>query len=670
MRRSSLHRDIPEAKAVGFRPVTVLRSGLTSRAIIIGLIGVVVTCFIVAWAELVTGVIMIGFLQLPPVIVALLFLLIIANKLVGRLKPEWRLTPPEIVTVYCMMLLASMVTSRGLLEDLIPMQVGLNYYANPTNKWEDIFFKHLQPWMVPWDLKGGAPQPISRDFFEGLKPGQPLPIKPWIAPTLAWLSLVGLVYAVFLALSAFLQRLWADNELLSFPLVQLPLEMISEEQSRAFLRNRVMWIGFAIPALVFGLNGLHCIYPAIPEMKVQIPLNQYFGSKPWIDMGYTTVFISFAAIGFFYLLPAELLLSLWLFFVVMRLQEAFGSMIGANPIGSPHCGARIWVGYQTAGAYFTLVAWMLIASWPRLKAMFAAARGKIDAGDRHELMPYRTALIVLVGGFVAIIAWCSGAGMSAWFAVVEFGIYIFVQSIIMARSTAEGGLPMTEGSFTPLDILGMLTRKSNPGPRNLAILAFMDCLFSRDLRGLTLTGFLDGQKLADGVKMRRRSLLPVFILGLVAAMVVGAFFHLYLPYTRGGLTMYSYVYQSNSIQFWNENAPLIESRGDFSFQPAIWFVVGVFVTGVLSYARRSLVWWPLHPLGYALCASWTALVFWFPMFVAWLLKTVIQRYGGVTVYTRARPFFLGLIFGEFTMAVFWTLISAIFHTQAPFFPWP
>ena len=629
-----------------------------------------VTCFIVAWAELVTGVIMIGFLQLPPVIVALLFLLIIANKLIGRLKPAWQLTPPEIVTAYCMMLLASMVTSRGLLEDLIPMQVGLNYYANPANKWEDTFFKFIQPWMVPWDLKGGSPQPIARDFYEGLKPGNPLPLKPWAVPTLAWLSLVGLVYAVFLGLSAFLQRLWADNELLSFPLVQLPLEMIHDQEGSSFLRNKLMWAGFAIPAVVFGLNGLHCIWPQIPQIPVQVPLNQYFGAKPWRDMGYTVMFLSFAAVGFFYLLPAELLFSLWLFFILMRLQEAFGSMLGVNPIGSPHAGARIWVGYQTAGAYFMLVAYMIYASWPRIRAMWAAARGKIEAGDKHELMPYRTALFVLIGGFIAIIAWCSGAGMSAWFAVFEFGIYIFVQSLIMARSTAEGGLPMTEGSFTPLDILAVFTRKSNIGPRNLTVLAFVDCLFSRDLRGLTLTGFLDGQKLADGVKMPRRSLLPVFIIGLVAAMVVGAFFHLYLPYTRGGLTMYSYVYQSNAIQFWNENAPMMTSRSEFNWQAPIWFTVGIIVTGALSWARRAYIWWPLHPLAYALSASWTVLVFWFPMLVAWMLKTVIQRYGGVTLYRKARPLFLGLIFGEFTMAVFWTLISALFHTQAPFFPWP
>jgi len=86
--------------------------------------------------------------------------------------------------------------------------------------------------------------------------------------------------------------------------------------------------------------------------------------------------------------------------------------------------------------------------------------------------------------------------------------------------------------------------------------------------------------------------------------------------------------------------------------------------------RARFWWWPFHPLGYALCASWTMIVFWFPVLIAWILKTLIARYGGMRLYTRARPFFLGLILGEFSMAVLWTGISALTRTPAPFFPWP
>lgn len=648
----------------------LLRKAVTPRAIVAGLLAMLVTIFIVAWAELVTGTIQIGFLQLPPVLIALLLVFAVLNRVLERIAPRWVLTGPELVVVYCMMLMASMITSRGLMEDLIPVQVGLNYYANPANKWEDLFYPHVKQWLVPWDIDGGPLQAVSVDFFEGLKPGAPIPWKQWITPTAAWLGLVALVYAAYLALSAFLQRLWADNELLSFPLVQLPMEMISREGSRDFLGNKLMWMGFAVPLVVFGLNGLHQLYPQIPQLTVQVPMNQYLKGKPWSDLGYLTMFLSMAAVGFFYLLPSEVLLSLWFFFIFARAQELLASTLGVNMQGTPHAGVKLFVGYQTVGAYFGVVGYMLYTSWPRIRAMLRSATRKGQSGDRDELMPYSTALGIIGIAFIGIVAFCGAAGMSAWVAVLEFAIYLFVQSVVMARSTAEAGMPMTEGSFTPLDVIGIFANKRVLGPKNLTALAFTDCIFTRDLRGMVLTGFLDGQKLGDMLKVRRRTLLWVFVLAILVAVVVAGAFHIVLPYRQGGVTMYYYAYRSIPTQFWRENAPFMQGQETFTWSAGLWAAVGVGAAIALSILRRNFVWWPLNPLGYALSASWTTTVFWFPMLVAWLVKWVIARYGGISAYRKARPIFLGLIFGEFTMAAFWTIISCIFRTQAPFFPWP
>jgi hypothetical protein len=37
---------------------------------------------------------------------------------------------------------------------------------------------------------------------------------------------------------------------------------------------------------------------------------------------------------------------------------------------------------------------------------------------------------------------------------------------------------------------------------------------------------------------------------------------------------------------------------------------------------------------------------------------------------RFRPLFLGMILGEFSMAIFWTALGALAHAPAPTFPWP
>lgn len=661
--------DKVDVTLLSHSPAASERSLFTAKALFAAaLIGAAVI-FVVAWAELITGQIMIGFLQLPPVVVAATFLITIANRLAGRLWKPLALSAREMLVVYCFMLFASMITSRGLMEDLIPMEVGLNYYADPTNKWQELYFKYVQPWMVPWDVTGGPRQPIAASFFEGLRPGQSIPWRPWLAPTAAWLLLVAAVYAFMLFASAILYRLWADHELLSFPLVQLPLEMLNPEQSRHFLRNKLTWIGFSLPVVVFGINGAHMIWPLVPQIPLQIVLNQYLTGRPWYGMAYTPMYLSMAAVGFFYLLPSELLLSLWVFFLLGRAQEVFATALGFPFRGWAHACAQAFTASQTMGAYFVLVGYMAYASWPRLRELLAGR----DEAVRHRrlLMHPRVALTGLAVAAVGILVWTNLAGMSTPVAILEFGVYLLVQAVIMARSTAESGLPMTEGSFTPLDVYRIAARPRTLGPRNLTMLAFTSALFTRDLRGIVLTGFLDGQKMGDGLGIPRRLLPGVFVAAVLFAIPLSALIHLYLPYVRGGVTMYSYVYKANATtQFWREHAPFMMGQDEFWWGTPIWFAVGGLVTAFLSFMRRQYVWWPFHPLAYALSCSWTVVVFWFPAMVAWLVKTTMGRYGGVKIYQRARPIFLGFIFGEFFMAVFWTLVSAVFHTQAPFFPWP
>ena len=53
----------------------------------------------------------------------------------------------------------------------------------------------------------------------------------------------------------------------------------------------------------------------------------------------------------------------------------------------------------------------------------------------------------------------------------------------------------------------------------------------------------------------------------------------------------------------------------------------------------------LHPIGYPMASTFAMRNMWFSTLVAWAIKTVILRYGGVKTYERSRSSFLGLILG-------------------------
>jgi hypothetical protein len=643
---------------------------ITPRSVVLGLLMSAVAIGIIAWAEWVEGAIQIGYLQIPPVAVALIFVVVLLNRLAGALWPRVRLRPTELGVIYVMMLFASMIASRGLTERVYSSMVGVNYAATPANHWQKLFFPYIKQGLVPWSTEGGIAQPVAKYYYEGLPTGGHLPWLSWAIPTAMWLLLYALVYMAFMGLAAIVYKLWADEEHLAFPLTKLPLELASgDHSSQDFLRNRLMWLGFAAAMILFGVNGLHAIWPNIPGIKTLIPVS--FQAYPWSAMSGNYLVISLAGVGLFYLLSNEMVFSLWFFFVFARLQQVLAATLAGPPTGGYfHAAGPLFISDQNAGVYFVLVGLMIYNAWSRLRDTWRRqVRGDPEAAN--TLVNFRTALILLGVAVAGIVVWWCAAGGSVAMALWEFGIYLFFQALIMSRATAEAGAPMTEGSFTPFDLWRAFSPGIKVSPGDLTLLSFTNGLFVRDLRGMTLTGMLDAQNVADGVGLRRRKIVGIMLTSMVFAVVVSGVLLLHLAYTRGGATMYSYIFspRSNPVQGFHQNGPTMEGIEQVFPLRTVWLAVGALLCLFLGAMRRLYVWWPFHPLGAALSISWIVIIFWFPAFIAWLLKSVITRYGGVRTYIKLRPLFLGFVFGEFFAAVFWTVISFIFQTNPPTFPW-
>jgi len=152
--------------------------------------------------------------------------------------------------------------------------------------------------------------------------------------------------------------------------------------------------------------------------------------------------------------------------------------------------------------------------------------------------------------------------------------------------------------------------------------------------------------------------------------VLAGALHIWLPYTKGGLNLYPYIYRSHDLQFVRENQAAMQGTVPTKWYYLTWVGTGMAVTAWLGWMRVRYYWFPFHPLGYALCSTWTILVFWCPILIAWIAKASISRYGGMSAYQRARPFFLGMVFGEFIAAMAWTMIAMVSNAPAPVFPWP
>jgi uncharacterized membrane protein len=89
--------------------------------------------------------------------------------------------------------------------------------------------------------------------------------------------------------------------------------------------------------------------------------------------------------------------------------------------------------------------------------------------------------------------------------------------------------------------------------------------------------------------------------------------------------------------------------------------LGALFTLFLGAMRSRFTWWVWHPVGYATCSSWSMGKLWACLFVAWLAKGIITRYGGAKAYQKALPFFVGLVLGDFVVGSLWGIFGAIRH---------
>ena len=111
---------------------------------------------------------------------------------------------------------------------------------------------------------------------------------------------------VMLCIITLLRVQWTEHERLTYPLIQLPMEM-TNPRSR-FFKNRLMWIGFGIAVLISTINLFNSIYPFIPYLPVKRQdVHHYFTERPWDAMGSIRISFYPFAIGISFLIPLGLL---------------------------------------------------------------------------------------------------------------------------------------------------------------------------------------------------------------------------------------------------------------------------------------------------------------------------------------------------------------------------
>ncbi|MDA1192292.1 MAG: hypothetical protein O3A46_11495, partial [Candidatus Poribacteria bacterium] len=197
------------------------------------------------------------------------------------------------------------------------------------------------------------------------------------------------------------------------------------------------------------------------------------------------------------------------------------------------------------------------------------------------------------------------------------------------------------------------------GPRNLALLSFdrtsiphwtSESLMPYVLQNFRLTSL-------HGLDRRKMRLAGWMIVAVLLAIGVSYVASLNMIYQRGGLNLEGWVYQGVGVNAINHPASEIQNLRSPSVLGLSSAGVGAGVMAFLLFMRHRFLWWPLHPIGYALGVTWAPFHLWFSTLVGWSLKLAILKFAGFGTYRRWRAFFLGLIVGEYLMVAILQLLG-------------
>lgn len=583
------------------------------------------------------------------------------NTLLRRIAPRRAFSRAELLLLYAIIGASSGIVGDQFMAILIPSLAYPFRYATDANHWADNLLPYLPAHAVVSD-------PVAvRHFYEGDSTLYMLAnLRPWLTPGLLWAGFIALTQLMCLGLNVLIRRQWTQHEKLSFPLTILPLEMTASGRDSIW-RNRLLWLGFALSGSVDIINGLHMHYPMIPAINVKVWWLS-FGSR-W-NAALTTTGIAFYpfVIGTAYLLPADLTFSTWFFLLFFRLQRFIFAALGfPSPYPWQSTGYSVPPAMleQGIGSYMAVVVFGIWAARPHLSAVWQAIwhGPQQERGDPRtaitaaEVLEYRLALGVIVGGLVLTTAFAASLGMPPLIGLAYMLLYLVVCSAV-AKVRAEAGAPTHGFHFAgPDHVLLTVLSPSHMSTRQMAAWGLMFG-FNRAYTGIPMPHQLEGMKIGEVLGAPRQRVTSAIGLATVLGCFAGVWALLHLCFREGVEQMGHPVHDLSPggwqlVNSWLNNPPGPNWPGLGGI------VAGFLFSYFLMQMRYRFVWWQFHPIAYAIAADWTTGLIWLPLLLGWAAKTLTMRYLGPKAYRRGLPLALGLMLGEFAVGGGWSLLAML-----------
>ena len=496
-----------------------------------------------------------------------------------------------------------------------------------------------------------------------------IPLRDWGRPALIWSAFVLLLLGAAFCVNVIMRRQWAESERYPMPNARIPLSLVGAGDEGAspwasMWTNRYVWAGIVFAFAYGAVRGWHCFNPRIPDIGVDVALNEYVTNRAFGNM-FNTHFVfrlTICCIAVFFEL--NVLLSMVVGYWVCRTTYCLGHLAGLDmSSGFP------WREQAAAGSYLGYFAVVVALSskyiWSVVKD---AVRGR---GGGGEALSPRTAVFALLLAHALAAVWAHFAGAPA-LPTVAFFAFLVALGFVCAKFRAECGTPY--GYFTPTNSLVLVSMAGGFaafGERGVFMTLLLSACFTATtfflIPGMQFELIETGRRM----KINPRHIALTCLIGILGGLFIGGWAFLTHGYAdgsdniRGSLLYSGYGWFANNFR-----GPLASATnnwlnaGSSPLASSPWearsMMLGGGVTAILTVLRHYVSGFWFHPVGFIL--GWTNMdsgAPWGTLLVAWLIRFATLKTGGTrAVRDKLLPFFTGAFVGCMLCVALFTFLNA------------